>query len=174
MRKFGMCEDWMVECPCCSIALNVFTVIVLIVTVICASNDTTYNGLISPRDFVYIPFVLFLLFYIFYLVECYFASTRKHLRSALHAKTVHDYISEVKDASPTLKLKAASWHFETKTRSVCYIDTRGKRKWKDECYRERTVTNSENEIFRFVIFNDVLNTFNLIQSFSFLFTQLVQ
>lgn len=141
-----MFDNWMEECPCCSIFLNIVTFSCFIVTIWAAGDNTERDGL-APRDVVALPAVIFLLLYAFYLIECYHAATRHHL-SVVKRESAIDYINAIRQQSPVISFKATAWHYEQKQRSVPYRDTRGKLRERIESHQERVVTFDESETFR--------------------------
>ena len=141
-----MFENWMEECPCCSIFLNIVTFSCLIVTVWALGDNTERDGL-SPRDAAALPAVIFLLLYAFYLIECYHAATRHYLRKAKQESAM-EYINTIRQQSPVISFKATGWHYEKKQRSVPYRDLMGKLKERTESYQERVVAFNESETFR--------------------------
>lgn len=143
-----MCEDWMVECPRCSVFLNIAVWVSLLLICWCASDSTAYNGSVSPQSLTALPIVLFLLVYACYMTECYFSSTRKHLAKALKRETITEYIERLGLTCPTITFNAVCWHHETKTRVVPLVDRRGKTRMQTETYRDKVITLTNKEQFK--------------------------
>lgn len=141
-----MFDDWMEECPCCSIFLNIVTFFCFVVTMWTLGDNTERDGL-APRDMTALPSVLFLLLYAFYLTECYRAATRRYL-TIVKTESAMAYIDAVRQQSPVILFKATGWHYEQKQRAVPYRDARGRLKERVESYQERVVTFDESEAFR--------------------------
>lgn len=139
-------DNWMEECPCCSVFLNVVTLSCFVVTLWAIGDDTERNGL-SPRDIAALPAVIFLLLYTFYLIECYRAATRRYL-SIVKQESAMAYIEAVRQQSPVILFKATGWHYEQKQRVIPYRDARGKLRERIESHQERVVTFDESEKFR--------------------------
>lgn len=139
-------DNWMEECPCCSVFLNVVTLSCFVVTLWAIGDDTERNGL-SPRDIAALPAVIFLLLYAFYLIECYRAATRRYL-SIVKQESAMAYIEAVRQQSPVILFKATGWHYEQKQRVIPYRDARGKLRERIESHQERVVTFDESEKFR--------------------------
>lgn len=140
-----MFDNWMEECPCCSVFLNIATFLCLVVTIWALGDKTERDGL-APRDIAALPAVLFLLLYTFYLIECYRAKTRRYLRK-VKTESAMAYIDTVRQQSPVILFKATGWHYEKKQRAIPYRDARGKLRERIESYQERVVTYDETEAF---------------------------
>ena len=131
-----MFDNWMEECPCCSVFITIW-----------ALGDTTERDGLAPRDVVALPAVIFLLLYAFYLIERYFAATRHYL-SIMKRESAMEYIEAFTQQTPAISFKAMGWHYEQKQRSVPYRDARGKLRERMESYQLRVVTFDELETFR--------------------------
>lgn len=138
----------MVECPRCSLFLNIAVWVSFLMIFWCASDQNAYNGVVSPQSLTALPVVLFLLLYACYLTECYFASSRKQLSKAFKRETVIDYIERLRLTKPKVGYNAVCWHHETKTRIAPVVDRRGKTRMQTETYREKVVTLSNKELFK--------------------------
>lgn len=141
-----MFDNWMEECPCCSVFLNILTFLCFVVTGWALGDDAERDGL-SPRDMAALPAVLFLLLYAFYLFECYRSATRRYL-SIVKKESAMEFIDSIRKQSPVILFKAIGWHYERKQRTIPYRDARGKLRERIESYQERVVTFDETEAFR--------------------------
>ena len=141
-----MFDNWMEECPCCSVFLNILTFSCFVVTMWALGDKTERDGL-APRDIAALPAVLFLLLYAFYLMECYRSATRRYL-STVKTESATEFIDLIRKQSPVILFKATGWHYEKKQRPIHYRDARGKLRERTETYQERVVTFDEKEAFR--------------------------
>lgn len=143
-----MCEDWMVECPVCSIFLNIAVGLSFLLICWCAADDTVYNGVLPPQKLVALPVVLFFLLYACYMTECYYASSRKLLSQVLRQETIVQLIERLQATSPEIHFQAVCWHNEPRSRMVPVVDRRGKTRMQNETYREKVVTLTDIEKFK--------------------------
>ncbi|EDO47296.1 predicted protein [Nematostella vectensis] len=150
-----MCEDWMTECPLCSIFLNLAVWFSLAIIFWCTIDQNQYNGVVSPRDLVALPVVVFILLYAFYLTECYFASTRKYLASILKGENIYEYLERIQKEPPVLSFRATCWHNETKQRNARFTDRGGKTHTRLESFTEKVVTLTDEERFNFQRWEDI-------------------
>ena len=142
----AMFDNWMEECPCCSVFLNILSFSCFIVTMWALGDKTERDGL-APRDIAALPAVLFLLLYAFYLMECYRSATRWCL-SVVKNESAMTFIDSIRKRKPVILFKATGWHYEKKQRPIPYRDARGKLRERIETYQERVVTFDVTEAFR--------------------------
>ncbi|XP_020616847.1 transmembrane protein 151 homolog isoform X2 [Orbicella faveolata] len=140
-----MFDNWMEECPCCSVFLNILSFSCFVVTMWAVGDKTERDGL-APRDIAALPAVLFLLLYAFYLLECYRSATRRCL-SIVKKESAMTFIDSIRRRPPVILFKATGWHYEKKQRAIPYRDGRGKLRERIETYQERVVTFDETEAF---------------------------
>lgn len=141
-----MFDNWMEECPCCSVFLNILSFSCFVVTM-WAVGDKTERDDLAPRDIAVLPAVLLLLLYAFYLLECYRSATRRCL-SIVKKESAMTFIDSIRRRPPVILFKATGWHYEKKQRAIPYRDGRGKLRERIETYQERVVTFDETEAFR--------------------------
>mmetsp|Transcript_15948 Transcript_15948/g.13507 ORF Transcript_15948/g.13507 Transcript_15948/m.13507 type:complete len:138 (-) Transcript_15948:559-972(-) len=86
------------------------------------------NGGFSYDDYTaetIIFMTFFIIFYIFYLIECCFSGTKSYLKNPQDIVIFDEYITNVKEAAPSLSFQIECYHFETRTRTVYYTDANG-------------------------------------------------
>ncbi|XP_053200756.1 transmembrane protein 151B-like [Panonychus citri] len=105
----------------------------------------------SPCDdgYIYIPMVFVVMLYFAYLIECWHSSTRSQLVYSVDAKTVDNYIQQMKESQPIIWWKAVCYHYIRRSRTLTRYRN-GEASTTTQIYYERINTHIAGSCFSYV------------------------
>ena len=101
-------------------------------------------------NILYITYLLALIFMPFFwliiLIESWISRERELITKLDKTKTILSYIQDLKNAAPKIIWEVECYHYETKKKTIPYINCDGDTFFREECFKEKVTTHTESQV----------------------------
>ena len=90
---------------------------------------------------IFMPF-----FWLIILIESWISRERELITKLDKTKTILSYIQDLKNAAPKITWEVECFHYETKKKTIPYINSDGDTFLREECFKEKVTTHTEFQV----------------------------